>query len=147
MNGLIDSFQGEYEFLSNFYPSPITYEGVEYPTVEHAFQAAKTTDNTLRRVISRLSTPGKAKRAGRSLQLRSGWDDLRLQVMSTLVELKFQDPELRRKLIGTGSARLIEGNHWHDIFWGVCEGKGENNLGKILMSTRTKIYIYPQPSN
>jgi len=61
----ITSFNGKYEFLSNFYYSPVTYEGITYPTVEHAFQAAKTFDVTERRRISEMKTPGMAKRAGR----------------------------------------------------------------------------------
>jgi len=39
-------------------------------------------------------------------------------------------------LLQTGDEELIEGNKWGDRFWGVCKGKGKNNLGKILMKIR-----------
>lgn len=41
---MISEFKGESRFLSNFFAVPIMYEGVEYPSVEHAFQAAKSLD-------------------------------------------------------------------------------------------------------
>ena len=49
---------------------------------------------------------------------------------------KFSDKKLQKKLIDTGDAELIEGNWWGDKFWGVCEGEGENHLGKLLMEVR-----------
>lgn len=67
----IDSFSGEYDFLSNFYSQEITYDGIKYPTNEHAFQAAKTLDLAKRQAIAKLATPGQAKRAGRKVLLRS----------------------------------------------------------------------------
>lgn len=136
---MIDSFSDTYAFLSNFFSSSIVYEGIEYPTVEHAFQAAKTLSVELRLLISKLPAPGQAKRVGRSLLLRSDWNTIRVSVMSELVALKFQAPELRCKLLVTGDEELVEGNYWQDTFWGVCNGKGENHLGKILMETRARI--------
>ena len=135
----IDSFDGQYAFLSNFYDSPITYEGINYPTVEHAFQAAKSMDSSVRKTIANMDTPGKAKRAGRKVELRSDWETVKFDVMKELVTLKFQIPELREKLKATGDAELIEGNTRKDTCWGVCNGKGADNLGKILMEVRKTI--------
>ena len=135
----IDSFSGEYEFLSNFANSKVEYEGIHYPTVEHAFQAAKTTDDEERKAIYEKNTPGQAKRAGRRVKLRPCWDNMRRTVMYELVLKKFTDEPLRSKLMGTGGAELIEGNTWGDKFWGVCDGEGENNLGRILMKVREKL--------
>ena len=135
----IESFTGDYRFLSNFYFPEfrrIPYEGINYPTVEHAYQAAKTLDNNQRIKIAQLDTPGKAKRAGRQVKLREDWDEVKLQVMTNLIWMKFQVPGLRLKLLATGDVELIEGNYWGDTYWGVCRGKGENNLGKILMNVR-----------
>jgi ribA/ribD-fused uncharacterized protein len=132
----IRSFSGRYAFLSNFAPSPLEYEGIKYPTVEHAFQAAKTLDNGQRLTIASARTPGIAKRAGRRLKLRDDWDVIRIGVMFHLLLLKFAVAPLSDQLLKTGDAHLVEGNTWGDRFWGVCGGKGENHLGALLMQVR-----------
>lgn len=140
MRDSIRQFMGAYRFLSNFYPSVIEYEGITYPTVEHAFQAAKTLDRGERLMIQRAETPGIAKRLGRRVRLRPMWDDCRLQVMEEILRIKFSDPELLHKLLETQPAKLIEGNTWNDEFWGaivVGDGLvGKNHLGKLLMKIR-----------
>ena len=71
---------------------------------------------------------------GMKLTLRPDWDSFRLLAMEEIIQEKFDQYEaLKLKLIMTNPAELIEGNHWGDVFWGVCKGKGENHLGKILM--------------
>ena len=60
--------------------------------------------------------------------------------MYDVCKAKFtQNPNLAQLLIETGDATLIEGNNWDDVVWGVCNGVGENRLGKILMQIRTEI--------
>lgn len=135
----IDSFNGEYYFLSNYYHSPIVFEGIHYPTVEHAFQAAKTLNNNKRLEIARMRTPGDAKKAGRTVSLRPDWEKIKFDVMKKCVASKFEDYNLRNKLLATGDAELIEGNWWNDTTWGVCNGVGQNHLGKILMEVRDEI--------
>ena len=133
----IERFQGEYRFLSNFWPARIIHGGIEYPTVEHAYQAAKTDDVKLKQKIARARTPGIAKRLGKRAKLRSDWDEVKVAVMTGLVAIKFTiNPALRKLLLDTGKARLVEGNDWNDTFWGVCRGVGENHLGCILMDIR-----------
>jgi hypothetical protein len=61
---VIESFVGEHAFLSNFFPCKIVYEGIEYPSTEHAFQAAKTPDRETRLIIAAKKKPGQAKHAG-----------------------------------------------------------------------------------
>lgn len=136
----IDFFTNEYRFLSNFYAVPVLYEGVTYPTSEHAFQAAKTFDADERLRISKLDSPRDAKYAGRHVILRPAWEHVKVDVMTDIVRAKFtQNPEMKQKLIATGDAELIEGNHWGDVEWGVCNGKGHNKLGKILMDVREEL--------
>lgn len=138
----IASFSGKYRFLSNFYPSPLEWEGVTYPSVEHAFQALKTDDPDWRRRIKTADTPGAAKRLGRQCPKRVTWDKERVKVMGILVHCKFrQNPDLEKKLLATGDAELEEGNTWGDKFWGVDlkSGVGENKLGKLLMLLRIVI--------
>ena len=139
MPKVIDSFQGEYGFLSNFHPSPICFNNIEYPTVEHAFQAMKTEDPQMRTKIAAAATPGEAKRMGRNVRLRLDWEEKKIPIMKRLLELKFQIPSLRRSLKETGCAMLVEGNKWNDRFWGVCNGAGRNELGKLLMDIRRTI--------
>jgi len=136
----IKEFQGEYRFLSNFYPAQMHHDGLLFPTSEHAFQAAKTLNFQYRWEISQLSTPGQAKRAGKEVLLRPDWEQAKVRIMAEIVALKFlQNPPLLRKLLQTGVAVLEEGNQWHDTFWGICDGKGNNHLGKILMSFRDRV--------
>lgn len=136
---LITSFSGEHRFLSNFYPSIIPFEGITFATVEHAYQAAKTLDFDARLRIAALATPGEAKKAGRELVLRPGWEAVKVDVMRRLLKRKFRHPELARLLLATGDEPLVEGNHWNDTFWGVCNGVGANHLGRLLMEVRRKL--------
>ena len=65
---------------------------------------------------------------------------MRIDIMTALVTQKFnRHIDLRKKLLATGDEELIEGNWWGDTFWGVCRGKGDNHLGKILMEVRSKL--------
>jgi N-glycosidase YbiA len=132
----INNFQGKYRFLSNFYPALVLLDGIEYPTVEHAYQAAKTLDNTQRFLVCIAPSPGRAKAAGRHLSLRSDWEEVKLKVMEDLLRQKFKKSLFKTMLLETGNAELIEGNTWGDRFWGVCNGVGQNNLGKLLMKIR-----------
>lgn len=136
---MINSFEGKYAFLSNFYEHPISEGSLTFPTNEHYFQAMKTLDLTERIAIARAGTPGQSKRMGRSVKLRSDWEDIKLSVMETALRLKFADPELAVMLKATGDEELVEGNWWNDTFWGVCNGVGENNLGKLLMKIRAEL--------
>lgn len=139
----IERFVDEFAFLSNFFPSTIFVDGVKYPTVEHAYQAHKTLNHEERQVIRETKTPGKAKQLGRSVTLREDWDDVKIDVMRTLIRLKFENPLLRELLICTNDAKLIEKNYWNDRFWGfcICRGEGQNWLGKILEEVREEIRL------
>ncbi|MBK8269234.1 MAG: NADAR family protein [Planctomycetes bacterium] len=136
----ISEFQGEHRFLSNFWPATVVFEGITYPTSEHAYQSAKTLDMAERRRIAALATPSGAKREGRALPLRADWEQVKFEVMERVVRDKFtRNADLREKLLATGDATLEEGNTWGDRVWGVYEGQGENRLGKILMKVRDEL--------
>jgi ribA/ribD-fused uncharacterized protein len=135
----IDKFQGEHRWLSNFAVAEVVFEGATYSSVEHAYQAAKTILPAERREIQAAPTPGKARRLGQKVCLRPDWEDIKLDVMRDLLRQKFRIPEYRRMLLETGIQHLMENNHWHDTFWGVCEGEGLNHLGRLLMDIREEI--------
>lgn len=139
---IIDSFTGEYRFLSNFWKCPVQFESVTYPSSEHAYVAAKTLDPELRIRIALLKTPGEVKRFGRKLDLRPDWEEVKFVSMYQIVLDKFtRNNDLAEKLLATGYSTLIEGNHWGDTYWGVCKGVGDNNLGDILMRVRKIIRL------
>ena len=136
-NKRILRFTDNYAFLSNFYEAPIIYNGVKYRNGESAYQAQKCPE----RSAEFTTTWGAAaKKLGKEVALRADWDEIKLPLMYEIVKAKFtQNPELAARLKSTGDAELIEGNYWHDTYWGVCSGKGENNLGKILMKVRDEL--------
>ena len=142
---IIDKFENEYAFLSNFYPSPVQENGITYPTIEHYFQAQKTTVPFERVAIANAATPGRAKQEGRRITLRHDWENIKDNVMLQGLRLKFAIPELAEKLLATGDAELIEGTVWHDNIWGNCscpeceDIPGQNKLGKLLMLVREEI--------
>jgi ribA/ribD-fused uncharacterized protein len=144
----ITEFQDQYRFLSNFYEGlyPIRVGDYDFKTAEHLYQAFKTEDHVEAKAIEACATPGQAKKMGRTLTLRADWDDVKDRAMEITVARKFlSDPELLPLLLRTGDATLIEGNSWHDNYWGICScdrcsGMPHlNRLGEILMDLRTDL--------
>lgn len=136
----ITSFKGRHRFLSNFWPAKVCLNGVFYPTVEHAYQAAKFQNPSTRNRIRVASSPGQAKRIARKMPgLCDDWEQVKIAVMKGLLLEKFSEGSLRRQLLATKDAELIEGNAWGDTFWGVCNGRGQNHLGRLLMEVRSEL--------
>jgi len=137
---IINSFIGPYRFLSNFYMVPIEIGSVEYPSSEHAYQAAKTTDKKMRKKIAQQPTAWEAKALGQKVVIREDWEKRKVETMYRILRAKFKQNEyVRELLLATGDVELVEGNIWGDTFWGICEGKGENHLGKLLMRIRGEL--------
>lgn len=138
-DGMIFGFNGQYRWLSNFWPVShgIIYAGKRYPTVEHAYQAAKTNVPEEREAILRCYKPGEAKALGKTLTMRHDWDNQKPIIMEGLLRQKFKaGTKLSRQLLNTGEAKIVEANTWGDTYWGRCRGKGKNILGLILMEIR-----------
>ena len=134
----IKHFNGKYAFLSNFYNCPVVINNIQFQNSEAAFQAMKCITQSDRYCFANLP-PNKAKQLGRHVTLRPDWNDIRIDIMKQVVLDKFtRNTDLGTKLLETGDAELIEGNNWHDTFWGVDDTTniGENHLGKILMEVR-----------
>ena len=136
MKEVISSFKGKYKFLSNFYPIFIQYEGIRFPSVEHAFQAAKSDDIEIRKLFAIAPTAKEAKRFGKQVKLTEGWDTKKIFIMKSLLEQKFKNESMKSMLLNTGDSILIEGNNHGDKFWGQVKGEGNNMLGKLLMEIR-----------
>jgi len=141
MATVITSFAGQYRFLSNFWPACVILDNCSYRTVEHAYQAAKSLDASVRRRVAMCYTPADAKALGKILATRPDWyiGDTRIRIMRDLLRQKFATEPLRGQLLDTGGARLVEGNYWGDRYWGVCDGRGENHLGRLLMEIREQL--------
>jgi ribA/ribD-fused uncharacterized protein len=130
------AFNGEHRFLSNFAAVRVTLDGEVYPSVEHAYQAAKTTDAHARARVRRAATAVEAKRMGKTVTVSACWPERKLAVMEALLRQKFAQEPYKTRLLETADAHLEEGNWWGDRFWGVCRGTGSNHLGKLLMRIR-----------
>lgn len=140
---MIREFKGEYRWLSNFAPCKIMLDGEEYDSVENAYQASKTLNHNERLKFKNI-TPGQAKRLGRKITIRDDWSKVKLSNMYSLLIQKYANPPYKNMLIETGYIRIEEGNLWNDTFWGVCleTGKGQNNLGKMIMEIRKNFYVF-----
>ena len=140
---VINDFNGENRFLSNFYQCDFEFEGLTYHNAEAAFQAQKCASEEEKIKYTQVKSPVTAKRMGkREPGFPSNWNDICCDIMKRVLTAKFSNPELRAKLKATGDATLIEGNTWHDNRWGNCtcakcaNKEGQNWLGKILMEIR-----------
>ena len=139
-NDPILGFTGEYRWLSNFWrlEYPIEVNGYNFYTTENLYQAfkcAKIDDFPYFADI----TPGEAKKLGRTIEIIDGWDSMKLDVMKELQIIKYSQPKFRDLLIKTGDRYIEETNNWNDVFYGVCNGIGENHLGKIIMDIRNNL--------
>jgi ribA/ribD-fused uncharacterized protein len=142
---IIPAFVGPYNFLSNFTSSIFVVDGVKYKTVEHYYQANKTKNVEMFTKIVECDGPVQAKRLGKKVMLKENWENIKEDVMLTALRKKFQIPKFRRKLLDTGNMDLIEGNYWHDNYWGSCTCRhcsnilGRNRLGYLIMKVRDEI--------
>jgi len=138
---MIKEFQDEYRWLSNFYPVPIVYKGIEYPSTEHAYMSAKSHDPEWKEFCRTEPKAGKVKRASRDIKLRSDWEAVKVYVMKAVLIKKFEQEPFRQWLLDTGEVYIQEGNHHKDEFWGVnlATGKGSNWLGVLIMCVRDEL--------
>lgn len=132
----IKGFFKDYRWLSNFEEVKIIWMNLHFNSVEAAYQASKCISLEEAKKFTTM-TGKEAKKASNSLVIRPDWKFIRYDVMAQLVFQKFlKDIKLRQKLLDTWPKYLEETNYWNDTYWGVYNNKGENTLGKMLMSTR-----------
>lgn len=135
---MIKEFKNQYFFLSNFYEYPIYYNKLVFCNAEAAFQAQKVINEKDQYKFINLNA-SQARKLGKTVQLRKDWEEIKDNVMYEIVKRKFlTNKELQQKLLETKEEELVEGNWWHDTYWGVDSktGIGQNKLGKILMKVR-----------
>lgn len=149
---VIDSFEGKY--LSNFHLCVLTWKGHIFQSSEHIYQWEKTLDPVekesilINKLTGLATSPGQAKRQGRKVTKREDWELIKVPTMREIQAVKYsQNSNLGRYLLDTDDALLIEGNTWHDNFFGDCRcGKkpeckkpGLNVLGNLLMELRDSL--------
>lgn len=151
---MIDDFNGQYRFLSNFAWSDFIWYSRRFGpqrvrTVEHAYQAEKALRHQAFYDVLATPTPGTAKRAGRRIEIRPDWEEVKFPIMRRALDAKFRSSfALTDLLLATGDEQLVEGNTWHDNIWGDCHCNkrvdcdlpGENHLGRMLMDLRDNWY-------
>lgn len=138
---MIKEFKGDYRWLSNFTPCKIELDGFIYPSVEHAYMSAKNDNSYWKDFCMAEEKAGAVKRESYKITLVSDWENKKIEVMKHCLIQKFNQEPYKSKLLQTGDEYIQEGNTWNDTFWGVClkTGKGENNLGRMIMDIRTEL--------
>jgi ribA/ribD-fused uncharacterized protein len=139
--------------FSNLYPSPVQFEGKQYPTAEHAYQAGKARKQEVRDWILGAPSPALAAMAAHGLytwHVTPNWAEIKFDRMRQVLRAKFeQNPDLRNILLGTGQARLVEAgtvNNAVNRLWGEVNGVGQNMLGVMLMELRAEFSV-PSKAN
>lgn len=142
---MISVFRGRWTKLGNYSSCVVFYNGHAYQSTEHAYQAQKSDDPAIQKAIRDCATPAIAKKMARSVPLRRDWEAVKDGIMYALLVEKFsQEPE-KSILLSTDNQDLLEGNWWHDNYWGACTcGScsgivGKNMLGKALMRVRGEL--------
>lgn len=145
---MITSFKDDYEFLSNFYPCKIEYGNLVFPSVENAYQAMKCANpNDMIQFVN--ISPAEAKKLGRKVTMVEDFDEIKYNVMRYLLDQKFEDKKLQKLLLETAPESIVEGNYWHDNYWGICSCEKckdkikHNHLGELLQRKRNLLATRP----
>lgn len=139
---MIYKFRNEYSWLSNFYPCEVELEGIKYSSVENAYMSAKSNDSKWKE-FCRTNSAKEVKKKSKEIELIDNWNKKKISIMKKLLEQKFNQFPFNQKLLATKNQNIIEGNEWNDEFWGINLKKnpnyGENMLGRLIMSIRSKL--------
>lgn len=142
---MIEQFQKEYRWLSNFSQVEIMLDGIEYPSVEHAYMSAKSDDPEWKKFCSNpINKPGLVKQESKKIKLVEDWDKIKISIMKICLDQKFRTQPYKSQLLKTGYEKIQEGNYHGDKFWGVDlkTGIGRNVLGTMIMEIRREIRDY-----
>lgn len=135
-----------YGAFSNLYKRAIVFEGREYPSAEHAYQAGKARKASVRDWLLSAPTPAHVAMAAHGLyswDVVPNWAKTKCDRMKQVLIAKFtQHDDLRELLLSTGTTTLIEAgrvNNAVNRFWGQVNGRGQNQLGLLLMEVRDEL--------
>lgn len=139
---VINGFYGPYKYLDNFWRADTEFEGIVYPTSEHAYQAAKLKSPSQRKKLAKMFKPGDAKKYAWDHPRPYRWEERKRSIMLEVLRSKFSEemnPDLVGKLLETDGMYLEHSNMHRDSYWGTYGGKGENVLGLLLMIRRQEL--------
>jgi ribA/ribD-fused uncharacterized protein len=124
--------------LSAFSGHMVEYQGVLYPTVEHAYHCQRYSDP---KIIEEIKHARSAKIAWQISQKYKAqqipdFDTRKVEVMEDICRAKLEQHEdVREVLRDSGDAAIIK--TYPDPFWGIgLNGEGKNELGKIWIRLR-----------
>jgi ribA/ribD-fused uncharacterized protein len=132
--------------FSNLFKRPIEFEGQEYPTSEHAYQAGKPRKEAVRKWLMDAPSPALLAMAAHGLyvwDVSPDWSKMKFDRMKRVLTAKFtQHQDLKELLLSTGNARLVESatvDNAVNRLWGEVNGVGKNMLGVLLMEIREEL--------
>lgn len=141
----------DYGWMGNMYAAPILFNNERWRTSEALFQAMRFKDSNIKEVIRNEKSPMAAKMKAKSFQLQMVVKPMSQEDVNNMkhcLTLKFtQHEELKKKLLNTGNAQIIENignrNGERHRFWGMKETEqgwiGTNTMGKLLMEVREEL--------
>jgi ribA/ribD-fused uncharacterized protein len=132
--------------FSNLYPRPVMFEGLEFPSAEHAYQAGKARSESVRAWLLSAPSPSLLAMAAHGLyswDVVPNWAQIKYERMRAVLRAKFtQHADMREVLLSTGSTRLVETasvDNKVNREWATVNGKGQNMLGVLLMEIREEL--------
>lgn len=103
------------------------WDGDDYPTIMHAFYAARCADRNHRRWIKSCPSPVALDWMIKQVAVRSDWETVKTEVMEEIVRAKFDTGDMRHALLITMDAEIVD-NYLPD-----------NIVGKAMMKIREEI--------
>ena len=136
---MINKFDNEYIFLSNYYPQNITYKGITYNCAMNAYYGQLISDNLQKKAIAN-ATPSRAlSMVINSISKIDYSQEEQDNIMYEILKVKFSDSKLKNLLLQTNQEPLNNNINWEDTYWGICNDEGDNKLGKLLMKLRDEL--------
>ncbi len=137
-----------YIYFSPYTAHAIELEGQVYPTVEHAYQCQRYTDQKIIDEIRMARSPVLAWQVSskyKHLQISEFKEsNYKRAMMKKLMKLRaLQHEEVRKALLDSGEQKIVKHILTYppgDGFWDDGEdGKGQNEMGKIWMEIREEL--------
>ena len=133
--------QGAQDVLSNFYipgDKQIAFQKFLFKSVEHAYQFAKAYhygEFCLAHEIRGSRNAHIAKNLGQRVKGKGTWEFVKVEVMRSLLQIKFDTiPDFQHALLNT-RGKLIT-HPVRDSFWGKWQNKGRDKFSELLMELR-----------